>query len=58
MGLAPDIIKLIAGDKTGQFANQVGKAVADTVGTTNAGEAQTKLAAKVRHRSGASTETR
>jgi lysozyme family protein len=45
MGLAPDIIKLIAGDKTGQLADQVGKAVADTVGTTNAGEAQTKLAA-------------
>ena len=45
MGLAPDIIKLIAGDKTGQLANQVGKAVADTVGTANAGEAQTKLAA-------------
>ena len=44
-GLAPDIIKLIAGDTTGQFADQVGKAVADTVGTTNAGEAQTKLAA-------------
>ena len=45
MGLAPDIIKLIAGDKTGQLADQVGKAVADAVGTTNAGEAQTKLAA-------------
>lgn len=45
MGLAPDIIKLIAGDRTGQLADQVGKAVADTVGTTNAGEAQTKLAA-------------
>jgi lysozyme family protein len=45
MGLAPDIIKLIAGDKTGQLADQVGKVVADTVGTTNAGEAQTKLAA-------------
>jgi lysozyme family protein len=45
MGLAPDIIKLIAGDKTGQLADQFGKAVADTVGTTNAGEAQTKLAA-------------
>src|ERR1700684_539926 len=44
-GLAPDIIKLIAGDKTGQLADQFGKAVADTVGTTNAGEAQTKLAA-------------
>ncbi len=41
----PDIIKLIAGDKTGQLADQVGKAVADTVGTTNAGDAQTKLAA-------------
>jgi hypothetical protein len=45
MGLAPDIIKLIVGDKTGQLADQVGKVVADTVGTTNAGEAQTKLAA-------------
>jgi lysozyme family protein len=45
MGLAPDIIKLVAGDKTGQLADQFGKAVADTVGTTNAGEAQTKLAA-------------
>ncbi len=45
VGLVPDIIKLIAGDKTGQLADQVGKAVADTVGTTNAGEAQTKLAA-------------
>jgi hypothetical protein len=44
-GLAPDIIKLIAGDTTGQFVDQVGKAVADTVGTTDAGEAQTKLAA-------------
>ena len=44
-GLVPDIIKLIAGDKTGQLADQVGKAVADAVGTTNAGEAQTKLAA-------------
>ena len=43
-GVVPDIIKLIAGDKTGQLADQVGKAVADTVGTTNAGEAQTKLA--------------
>ena len=45
MGLAPDIIKLIAGDTTGQLADQVGKAIADAVGTTNAGEAQTKLAA-------------
>jgi hypothetical protein len=44
-GVLPDIIKLIAGDKTGQLADQVGKAVADAVGTTNAGEAQTKLAA-------------
>jgi len=44
-GLVPDIIKLIAGDKTGQLADQVGKAVADAVGTTDAGEAQTKLAA-------------
>jgi hypothetical protein len=44
-GLLPDIIKLVAGDKTGQLADQFGKAVADTVGTTNAGEAQTKLAA-------------
>jgi lysozyme family protein len=44
-GLAPDIIKLIAGDKTGQLADQFGKVVSDTVGTTNAGEAQTKLAA-------------
>ena len=45
MGLAPDIIKLIAGDTTGQLADQVGKAITDAVGTTNAGEAQTKLAA-------------
>jgi hypothetical protein len=44
-GLVPDIIKLVAGDKTGQLADQFGKAVADAVGTTNAGEAQTKLAA-------------
>ena len=44
-GLVPDIIKLVAGDKTGQLADQVGEAVADAVGTTNAGEAQTKLAA-------------
>jgi hypothetical protein len=44
VGVVPDIIKLIAGDKTGQLADQVGKAVADTVGTTNAGDAQTKLA--------------
>jgi len=44
-GLVPDIIKLIAGDKTGQLAEQVGKAVADIVGMTNAGDAQTKLAA-------------
>ena len=44
-GVVPDIIKLIAGDKTGQLADQVGKAVADIVGTTNAGDAQTKLAA-------------
>ena len=43
--MLPDIIKLIAGDKTGQLANQVGKAVSDTLGTTNATEAQTKLAA-------------
>ncbi len=44
-GLVPDIIKLVAGDATGHLADQVGKAVADAVGTTNAGEAQTKLAA-------------
>jgi lysozyme family protein len=44
-GLVPDIIKLVAGDTTGQLADQVGKVVADTVGTTNAGEVQTKLAA-------------
>jgi hypothetical protein len=42
-GVVPDIIKLIAGDKTGQLADQVGKAVADAVGTTHAGEAQTTL---------------
>ena len=41
----PDIIKLVAGDKTSQLASQVGKAVSDTLGTTNAAEAQTKLAA-------------
>ena len=44
-GVVPDIIKLIAGDKTGQLADQVVKAVADAVGTTDAGEAQTTLAA-------------
>ena len=44
VGMLPDIIKLIAGDKTGQLADQVGKAVSDTLGTTNAAEAQTKLA--------------
>ena len=43
VGMLPDIIKLIAGDKTGQLADQVGKAVSDTLGTTNAAEAQTKL---------------
>jgi hypothetical protein len=43
--ILPDIIRLIAGDKTGQLADQVGKAVADALGTTNAAEAQTKLAA-------------
>ena len=41
----PDIIKLVAGDKTGQLEAQVGKAVSDTLGTANAAEAQTKLAA-------------
>ena len=45
VGVVPDIIKLIAGDKTGQLAEQVGKAVVDAVGTTDAGEAQTKLTA-------------
>jgi hypothetical protein len=44
-GVVPDIIKLIAGDKTGQFADQVGKAVEDAVGATDAGEARTTLAA-------------
>jgi hypothetical protein len=44
VGILPDIIKLIAGDKTGQLADQVGKAVSDTLGTANAAEAQTKLA--------------
>jgi lysozyme family protein len=44
VGMLPDIIKLIAGDKTGQLADEVGKAVSDTLGTTNAAEAQTKLA--------------
>jgi hypothetical protein len=43
--LLPDIIRLIAGDKTGQLEDLVGKAVSDTLGTTNAAEAQTKLAA-------------
>ena len=43
-GMMPYIIKLIAGEKTGQLAGQVGKVVADTIGTTNANEAQTKLA--------------
>jgi glycosyl hydrolase family 108/predicted peptidoglycan binding protein len=45
IGVLPDIIKLIAGDKTGQLATQVGKAVSDTLGTTNPVEAQTKLTA-------------
>jgi lysozyme family protein len=44
VGMLPDIIKLIAGDKTGQLADQVGKVVSDTLGTTNAADAQTKLA--------------
>src|ERR1700733_12070734 len=44
-GLAPDIIKLIAGDKTGQLADQFGKVVSDTVGTTNGVNPQTTLAA-------------
>ena len=44
VGILPDIIKLIAGDKTGQLADQVVKAVSDTLGTANAAEAQTKLA--------------
>src|SRR6202042_151504 len=44
VGMLPDIIKLIAGDKTGQLADQVGKAVSDTLGTTNVADAQTKLA--------------
>jgi lysozyme family protein len=43
--LLPDIIKLVAGDKTGQLAAQVGKAVSDTLGTANAAEAQAKLTA-------------
>ena len=44
-GMLPDIIKLIAGDKTGQLADQVGKVVSDTLGTTNAADARTKLVA-------------
>src|ERR1700722_19560798 len=44
-GVVPDIIKLIAGDKTGQLADQVGKAVAAAVGASDADEAQTTLAA-------------
>lgn len=44
VGVLPDIIKLIAGDKTGQLADQVGKAVSDTLGTTSVAEAQAKLA--------------
>ena len=40
----PDIVKLIAGDKTGQFADQVTKAVSDTLGTTDVARAQAKLA--------------
>ena len=44
-GVVPDIIKLIAGDRTGQLAGQVGKVVADAVGTTNPDDAQTRLAA-------------
>jgi hypothetical protein len=43
IGVLPDIIKLIAGDKTGQLATQVGKVVSDTLGTTSPVEAQTKL---------------
>ena len=54
-GLVPDIIKLVAGDTTGQLADQVGKAVADTVGTTNAGEAR-RSSLRIPPRSRASTE--
>ena len=56
VGMLPDIIKLIAGDKTGQLADQVGKAVSDTLGTTNAADAQTKLATDARCESCASAE--
>ena len=44
VGVLPDIIKLIAGDRTGQLADQVGKVVSDTLGTSNPADAQTKLA--------------
>jgi lysozyme family protein len=43
VGVLPDIIKLIAGDRTGQLGDQVGKAVSDILGTSNATDAQAKL---------------
>jgi hypothetical protein len=39
----PDIIKLVAGDKTGQFADKVVKTVSDTIGTNDATQAKAKL---------------
>jgi hypothetical protein len=41
--LLPDVIRLIAGDKTGQLADQVGKAVSDVAGTTDAVQAKQKI---------------
>jgi hypothetical protein len=39
----PDIIKLVAGDTTGQLADKVGKAVSDVAGTTDAVQAKQKI---------------
>jgi hypothetical protein len=55
-GVVPDIIKLIAGDKTGQLADQVGKAVADAVGTTDAGESADEARCESRRASRPSPE--
>jgi glycosyl hydrolase family 108/predicted peptidoglycan binding protein len=39
----PDIIRLIAGDKTDQLADRVGKAVSDVAGTSDAVQAKQKI---------------
>jgi hypothetical protein len=41
--LLPDVIKLIAGDKTGQLADNIVKAVSSATGTSNATDAKAKL---------------